>query len=181
MAWITYGFLWCLYKLFGLSLSRHPFTAMVPLLSKWCIVTFLQICSNEETNLSTALPWEWVNFQQTFILEWTIPLIIRWDILRIFQPVAYLVFYTHLCYVIKHYIFWALVVINVVMFQSSWYSHLHELWLWEVFWSLIYPLLQCAATDERKTGLKEMRNAFLSLPWELSSGSCCILCQTNLH
>ncbi len=46
---IICGLLWCFYQLFGLSFWRHPFTAEDPLVSKWWNVTFLQICSNEET------------------------------------------------------------------------------------------------------------------------------------
>ncbi len=42
------GLLWCFYQLFGLS--RHPFTAEDPLVSKWYNGTFLQICSDKETN-----------------------------------------------------------------------------------------------------------------------------------
>ncbi len=37
-----------------------------PLLSKCCNATFLQICSDEETNSSTSWKaWEWVDFYQT--------------------------------------------------------------------------------------------------------------------
>ncbi len=43
VVWITCGLLWCFYQLFGLSFSRHPFTAEDSLLSKWCNDTFLQI------------------------------------------------------------------------------------------------------------------------------------------
>ncbi len=43
--------LWCFYQLFGLSFWRHPFTAEDPLVSKWCNATFLQTCSDEQTNL----------------------------------------------------------------------------------------------------------------------------------
>ncbi len=42
VVWITCGWLWCFYQLFGLSFWRHPFTAEDPLLSKWCNDTFLQ-------------------------------------------------------------------------------------------------------------------------------------------
>ncbi len=42
--------LWCVYHLFGLSFWWHPFTAGDPLVSKWCNSSFIQICSNEETN-----------------------------------------------------------------------------------------------------------------------------------
>ncbi len=47
--WWT-GVVWIIvmfYQLFGLSIWRHPFTAEHPLVSKWCNVTFLQICSYE--------------------------------------------------------------------------------------------------------------------------------------
>ncbi len=37
-----------------LSLWRHPFTAVDPLVSKWCNATFLQICSDQQTNSSTS-------------------------------------------------------------------------------------------------------------------------------
>ncbi len=52
---VLWVLLWSFYQLFGLSFWRHPFTAEDPLLSKWCNVTFLQICSDEETNTSTPL------------------------------------------------------------------------------------------------------------------------------
>ncbi len=66
--------LWCFY-LFGLLFWRHPFTAEDPLLSKWCNATFLQICSDEETNSSTSwMTWGW-GHSGKFILAWTIPLI----------------------------------------------------------------------------------------------------------
>ncbi len=54
--WWT-GVVWIIvmfYQLFGLSFWRHPFTAEDPLVSKWCNATFLQICSDEETNSSTS-------------------------------------------------------------------------------------------------------------------------------
>ncbi len=54
VVWITCGLLWCFYEQFGLSFWRHPFTAEDPLVSKWCNAKFLQICSDEETNLSTS-------------------------------------------------------------------------------------------------------------------------------
>ncbi len=44
--------LWCFYQLFELSFWRHPFTAEDPFVIKWCNDKWLQICSNEETNLS---------------------------------------------------------------------------------------------------------------------------------
>ncbi len=50
VVWITCELLWCFYQLFGLSFWWHPFTAEDPLVSKWCNPTFLQICSDEETN-----------------------------------------------------------------------------------------------------------------------------------
>ncbi len=55
VVWITCGLLWCFYQLFGLSFWRHPFTAVDPLVSKWCNATFLQICSDEETNSFTSI------------------------------------------------------------------------------------------------------------------------------
>ncbi len=65
MVWIIYGLLWCFYQLFGLSFWRHPFTVEDPLVSKWCNATFLQICSDEETNSSTSwMAWGWVKFQR---------------------------------------------------------------------------------------------------------------------
>ncbi len=43
------------------------------LVSKWCNVKFLQICSDEETNWSTSwMAWGWIQFQQIFIFVWTI-------------------------------------------------------------------------------------------------------------
>ncbi len=57
------GLLWCFYQLFGLSFWWHPFTAEDPLVSKWCNATFLQICSDEETNSSISwMTWGWVHF-----------------------------------------------------------------------------------------------------------------------
>ncbi len=62
--WITWGFLWCFYQLFGLSCWWHPFTAEDPLVSKWCNAKFNQICSDEWTNLSIFwMAWGGVNFQ----------------------------------------------------------------------------------------------------------------------
>ncbi len=70
MVWITCGLLWCFYQLFGLSFWRHPFTAEDPLVSKWWNATFLQICSHEETNLSTSwMAWGWVTFQKLQFLS----------------------------------------------------------------------------------------------------------------
>ncbi len=66
--WISCGLLWCFYQLFILSFWRHPFTAEDPLLSKWCDDTFLQICSDEETNSSTS----WIAWSYFFL--WTVPL-----------------------------------------------------------------------------------------------------------
>ncbi len=45
MVWITCGWLWCFYQLFGLSFWRHPFTAEDHCMSKRWNATFLQICS----------------------------------------------------------------------------------------------------------------------------------------
>ncbi len=68
------GLLWCFYQLFGLSFRRHPFTADDSLVSKLCNATFLQICSDAETNSSTFwMAWVWVNVQQTSILVLIIP------------------------------------------------------------------------------------------------------------
>ncbi len=54
------------YQLFGLSFWRHPFTAEDQLVSKWCNATFLQICSDGETNSCTAgMAWGWAHFEQT--------------------------------------------------------------------------------------------------------------------
>ncbi len=64
---------WYFYQLFGLLFWWHPFTAEDPLMSKWCNTTFLQICSDEETNSSTLwMVWGWVHFQQIFIFVWNI-------------------------------------------------------------------------------------------------------------
>ncbi len=55
--------LWCFYQLFGLSFWRHPFTSEDPLVSKSWNATFLQICSDEETNSSrTWMSWRWIHF-----------------------------------------------------------------------------------------------------------------------
>ncbi len=38
-------------------------------------MSFLQICFDEETNSSTSwMAFSWVNFKQTYIFGWTIPL-----------------------------------------------------------------------------------------------------------
>ncbi len=66
--------LWCFYQLFGLSFWRHPFTAEDTLVNKRRNATFLQICSDEETNSSWMA---WVKFQQMFTFDWTIPLMIK--------------------------------------------------------------------------------------------------------
>ncbi len=79
LVWIICGLLWCFYQLFGLSFWRHPFTAEDPLVNKRCNATFLQICSDEETNSSTSwMTWGrgWAHFQQMFIFGWT-PLLIH--------------------------------------------------------------------------------------------------------
>ncbi len=81
--WIMYlsgvDYLWIIvmfYQLSGLSFWRHPFTAEDPSVSKWCNTTFLQICSQVETNSSTPwMAWGRVHFQQISIFGWTIPLI----------------------------------------------------------------------------------------------------------
>ncbi len=65
--WITCGLLWCFYQLFGLSFWRHPFTAEDPLVSKWCNATFLQICPDEETNLSTEKMCVWLSLMWSMI------------------------------------------------------------------------------------------------------------------
>ncbi len=46
------------------SFLRHPFTAEDPLVRKWCNATFLQICSDEETNSSVSwMAWvNWLNY-----------------------------------------------------------------------------------------------------------------------
>ncbi len=63
--WIICGLLWCFYQPFGLSFWRHPFTAENPLVSKWCNAKFLQICSDEETNVyAYCMAWWWVKFQK---------------------------------------------------------------------------------------------------------------------
>ncbi len=63
------------FQLFGLLFWRHPFTAEDPLVSKWCDATFLQTCSDEESNSSTSwIAWWWVHFQNIFSYGWTIPL-----------------------------------------------------------------------------------------------------------
>ncbi len=66
------GLFWCFISWLE---SHSDGTHSHPLVSKWCNATFLQICSDEETNSSTSwMAWGWVNCQQLFIFEWTIPL-----------------------------------------------------------------------------------------------------------
>ncbi len=73
--WISGVLLWCFYQLFGLSFWRHPFTAVDPLVSKWCNAKFLQNCSDEETNSFIFwMAWEWIHFQQIFIFGYNMPL-----------------------------------------------------------------------------------------------------------
>ncbi len=69
------GLLRCFYELFLHSFWRHPFTAEDPLVSKWWNATFLQICSDEETN-SSWITWGWAHFQQVFKLckKWSLRL-----------------------------------------------------------------------------------------------------------
>ncbi len=70
VVWITCELLRCFYQLFGPSFWRHPFTADYPSVSKWCNATFLQICSDKETNSSTSqMAWGWVHFWQTIPLK----------------------------------------------------------------------------------------------------------------
>ncbi len=70
---------WCFklmfYQLLELSFWRHPFTTKDSLVSMWCNAAFHQICSDEEINSCTSwMAWGWVNFQQIYILGWTITL-----------------------------------------------------------------------------------------------------------
>ncbi len=44
---VTCGLLCCFNQLFGVSIWRHPFTAEDPLMSEWCYVKHLQICSDD--------------------------------------------------------------------------------------------------------------------------------------
>ncbi len=61
------------YQLLELSFWRHPFTTKDSLVSMWCNAAFHQICSDEEINSCTSwMAWGWVNFQQIYILGWTI-------------------------------------------------------------------------------------------------------------
>ncbi len=77
---LTDGLEWCglrvdycdvFYQMFGLPFWRHPFTV-----NNWWAnnTTFLQICSDEETNLHIGCPWCWVHFQLYLFIWWTIPL-----------------------------------------------------------------------------------------------------------
>ncbi len=80
--------------LFGLLFWWHPFTAEVPLVSKWWNAKFLQICSDEETNSYFECPVS----EHIFIFGWTIPFKIipsvqqQWNItdimLRLLNPVS---------------------------------------------------------------------------------------------
>ncbi len=53
VVWISYC---AFYQLFGLSFWRHPFTAEVPLVSKWCNAKFPKICS-------LMAKWKYLVFQ----------------------------------------------------------------------------------------------------------------------
>ncbi len=69
VVWITCGLLLFFYQLFGLSFWRHPFTAKVSLVSKWCIAKFIR-CRNK-------LIWILAlgkKKQQYLMFRWTIPL-----------------------------------------------------------------------------------------------------------
>ncbi len=53
------GLLWCFISCLEISFWWHPFTAEDPLVSKRCNATFLQICSDEETQSCTFwMPWD---------------------------------------------------------------------------------------------------------------------------
>ncbi len=73
MVWITCGLLCCFYHLFGLSFWRHPFTAEDPLVSKWCNVEFLQICSDEETTRWTVPLICWKVLFDSLFYSWLYP------------------------------------------------------------------------------------------------------------
>ncbi len=60
----SYGLLWWFYQLFGLSLWRHPFTAMV---SKWHKARFIQICSDGETKSLTWPEGEYISSKFSFL------------------------------------------------------------------------------------------------------------------
>ncbi len=47
------------------SFWRHPFTPEDPLVSKWCNATFLQICSDDETNAAAS----WMAWGE--VLHWS--------------------------------------------------------------------------------------------------------------
>ncbi len=66
-------YIWCFYKLFGLSFRRHPFTAVDPL-SKWYLQNFSKSVSKKENKLTSWMAWRWVNSLQIFIFRWTISL-----------------------------------------------------------------------------------------------------------
>ncbi len=68
--------MWCLYKLFGLSFWRHPFTAEDPLVNKWCnAIFFVQISFNEEINPSACwIAIAWIIFLQIFVFGRIVPL-----------------------------------------------------------------------------------------------------------
>ncbi len=71
MDWSCVDYLWIIlmfYQLFGLSFWRHPFTAVDPLVGKWCNTKFIRTCSNEEINSSTSwMTWAWVFWWTCFI------------------------------------------------------------------------------------------------------------------
>ncbi len=93
-------------------------------MSNWCNATFLQICSDDETNSSTSwMACGCVHFQQIFILGWTIPLKIT-----------------------KQFVFWLHVFICVL--KRSWNSRivlglvvglLNE----SLFWNLMEEVCAC--------------------------------------
>ncbi len=97
MVWIT----WCFYQLFGLSFWRHPFTAEHPFVRQWCNDTFLQICSDEETNSSTS--WmAWVNSFTFFWGGWTITTNVQAENYGPFSILLLIVFLTlhlHSCFI----------------------------------------------------------------------------------
>ncbi len=74
MVWSYEGFVWI--TMFLSAVWTLILTAPIHCRGSIAEDTFLQICSDEETNSSTSwIAWEWVDFQQISIFGWTIPLI----------------------------------------------------------------------------------------------------------
>ncbi len=101
------GLLWCFYQLFGLSFWRHPFTPEDPLVSKWCNATFLQICSDDETNAAASrMAWGRVNHTFLFLVKYCIEVTWRSDFTRRSKHQCIYIIKTAKVFLCKHMHVW---------------------------------------------------------------------------